>query len=262
MAIANSPSARRNLGLHARHDAAHGARAEARDEERKAEGETRGQRDIQVVDRALGHTADHREHDQAKDVVYHGRGQDDAARAHVQQAARRQHLGGNSDAGGDHRRAGEDAFQPRFAPERTDSPSGEEGHDRLPPTATSNAVPPTFINSEAFTSSPTRKSRNITPRSESVRQEFGGGEPAKHLRTDQYARENFSDDARLSEALEDFRQKLGRREDQEHRERDLGEPTDMSPLWNAARLVDQALEWAQRTREWKWAGRRRPRSPG
>ena len=52
-------------------------------------------------------------------------------------------------------------------------------------------------------------------------QEFAGREPAKHLRADQDARENFSDDARLSEAFEDFRQKFGRREDHEHRERNL-----------------------------------------
>ena len=103
-----------------------------------------------------------------------------------------------------------------------------------PATATSSAVPPTFISSEALTSSPTRKSRNITPRSESVREEFGGRQPAKHVRADQDAGENFADDAGLSQALEDFRQKLGGREDQEHRERDLGGARHMSPLWRPA----------------------------
>ena len=35
--------------------------------------------------------------------------------------------------------------------------------------ATRSAVPPTFSRSEDFTSSPTRNSRNITPRSERIR---------------------------------------------------------------------------------------------
>jgi hypothetical protein len=42
------------------------------------------------------------------------------------------------------------------------------------------------------------------------------------LRANQDSGENLSHDARLSEALEDFRQKFGRREDQEHGERNLG----------------------------------------
>ena len=206
--------------MHTRHHAAHGTRAEARHEEREAEGEGGGQRDIQVVDRALGHTADHREHDQAEHVVDHGRRQDDPARAHVQQAARGQHLGGNPHAGGDHGRAGEDALQPRFAPERTDSPSGEERHDdsrdrhQQRRAADLHQLGGLHLQSDAEEQ---KHHAEVGKRA----QEFAGRQPAKHMRTDQDARENLTDDARLSEALEDFRQKFRRREDQEHRERDL-----------------------------------------
>jgi hypothetical protein len=55
-------------------------------------------------------------------------------------------------------------------------------------------------------------------------QELAGCQPAKHLRANQNPSENFSHDARLSEALEDFRQKLGGREDQQHGERNLERP--------------------------------------
>jgi len=42
------------------------------------------------------------------------------------------------------------------------------------------------------------------------------------LRANQDSGENLSHDARLSEALEDFRQKFRRCENQEHRQRNLG----------------------------------------
>ena len=207
--------------MHARHHAAHRPRAEARDEERKAEGETGGERDVQVVDPALGHAADHREHDQTEHVVDHGRRQDDAARAHVQQSARGQHLGRDSDAGGDHGRAGEDALQPRLAPKRADSPSGEEGHDDSGDCHQQRRAADLHQFRGLHFQPDAEEQKHHTEVGERM-QEFAGREPAKHVRADQDARENFSDDARLSEALEEFRQKFGRREDQEHRERDLG----------------------------------------
>ena len=67
----------------------------------------------------------------------------------------------------------------RGSPQSAQIPHPAKKGTMTPATATSNAVPPTFINSEALTSSPTRKSRNITPRSESVRRNsLGASQPS------------------------------------------------------------------------------------
>ena len=66
--------------------------------------------------------------------------------------------------------AAREVLQPRFALKRTDS-SRQEGYHtrRLPP-----AMPCRQLHHPQASPSPTRKSRNITPRSESVRQETAG----------------------------------------------------------------------------------------
>ncbi len=245
--------------LHVRHDAAHSARAETRHEEGKAEGEAGGQRDVQVVDRALGHTADHSKHDQAKHVVDHRRGQDDPAGSHVEQPASGQYLGRNPHAGGDHSRTGEDTLQPRFAPESTDAPSREEGYDDSSHCHQQCGAAYLHQLGRLDLQSDAEEEEHYAQVGERP-QKLGRRRPRKHLRTDEYAREDFTDDARLSETLEDLLQKFRRREDHEHCERDLGSRGHESIM--DRRSNGPARESVRRITEWKWAGRRPPHSPG
>ena len=54
----------------------------------------------------------------------------------------------------------------RGSPQSVEIPQPQRNGRITPATATSSAVPPTLTSSEALTSRPTRKSRNMTPRSE------------------------------------------------------------------------------------------------
>ena len=151
----------------------------------------------------------------------------------VQQAARRQHLRRDSDAGGHHRRAGEDALDARLAPERADSPSHEERHhdagDRHQQRRAAHLHQLRRLHFQADAEEQEHHTE-IGERGE----EFAGRQPAKHVRPDQDTRENFSDDAGLSEAFEDFRQQLGRRETISIDERDLRHaPAASSPFDSA-----------------------------
>ena len=77
----------------------------------------------------MSQAADHRQHQQSEHVVDHRRGENDLAGDGVQQAFGREHLGGDADAGGDHRGADEDRFVRRLAPQEQDSPAHQERND-------------------------------------------------------------------------------------------------------------------------------------
>ena len=132
--------------------------------------------------------------------------------------------GRDSDAGGHHRGAHEDRFVQIGAPEQQDaaSPSGTERSRRN--TRPAVAVPPTLISSDDLTSSPTRKSRNIAPRSDSAVRNSLGRKPAENARADQDSGEDLADDAGLVQPLEQLRHQLGRDEEDQHRERNAAGP--------------------------------------
>ena len=90
------------------------------------------------------------------------------------------------------------------------------------PSATTSAVPPTFISSDDFTSSPTRKSRNMTPRSASTVSTALGDIQPSTCGSDEDAGQNLAHDAGLPEPLEELRQQLGGGEHHQHGERNLG----------------------------------------
>src|SRR6476661_2193058 len=58
-------------------------------------------------------------------------------------------------------------------------------------------------------------------------EDFVGGHPAQHARPDQDAGQNFADDPRLAEALEDLSQHFRGRKDHEHGERHEGSAVDI-----------------------------------
>lgn len=88
-----------------------------------------------------------------------------------------------------------------------------------PRVATRVALAPTLRSSEALTSKPTPKSRNMTPRSESAFKVSLGVIQPRRARTNQHASENFSGDPWLTKPLRNFGQKFGRAENDQHRER-------------------------------------------
>ena len=149
----------------------------------------------------------------------------------------------------------------RGSPQSAQIPHPAKKGTMTPATATSNAVPPTFINSEALTSSPTRKSRNITPRSESVpRSSLGASQPSTCG--------PISTPARISPTMPGCprRSKISARSLADAKTRSIASgiwaAEGMSPLWTGAARCTRGAEWARRTREWRWAGRPRPHSPG
>ena len=125
-----------------------------------------------------------------------------------------EHLGGDADAGGDHRGAGEDALDARLAPERADDPQpSEEGDDDAGEGDQQRGAADLHQLGGLHFQADAEEEEHHAEVGEDG-EDFVGRHPAEHVRADENAGENFADDARLAETLEDFRQELGGGEDQ------------------------------------------------
>src|SRR5437763_15791723 len=105
------------------HYTGHGGCPPAGDDDCEADGDGRGENEIEHADLTSGEAADDSEHKQSQHVVDDGGGEDDLARHLVKKAAGCKHLRGDSDAGGHHGCADEYCFTMRRAPGDPDTPS-------------------------------------------------------------------------------------------------------------------------------------------